>query len=174
MTADTHDILDGRALAADPRLRRALLDLNNAHAVELSLLDAARFDRLVANAFSCECVGAGRALLLAFDQAADYDGENFRWFRERYARFVYVDRVVIADSLRGRGIARGLYARLAARALDAGHDRLVCEVNVDPPNAASSAFHASLGFEPVGSARLANGKGVQYLRKFIAPERVDG
>jgi uncharacterized protein len=37
--------------------------------------------------------------MLAFDQDADYDSPNFLWFRERLARFVYADRVVVRRGL---------------------------------------------------------------------------
>ncbi len=50
-----------------------------------------------------ERIGQTEALLLAFDQAADYDSPNFLWFRERFPRFVYVDRIVVAGEARGRG-----------------------------------------------------------------------
>jgi predicted GNAT superfamily acetyltransferase len=55
----------------------------------------------------------------------------------------------------------------AARA--AGHERIVCEVNSDPPNPASEAFHKALGFAPVGEALLGNGKTVTYLALKLAP-----
>ncbi|MCE3290444.1 MAG: GCN5-related N-acetyltransferase [Caulobacter sp.] len=150
-------------LRADPGLREALLALNNAHAVELSLLDAAGLERLVAAAFAARRIGLADALLIAFDQDADYDSPNFLWFRERYGRFVYVDRVVTAAAARGRGLAGRLYRDLVEQARAAGHARIVCEVNSDPPNPASEAFHRGFGFRPVGEARLANGKTVTYL-----------
>ncbi|RYF90942.1 MAG: GNAT family N-acetyltransferase, partial [Caulobacteraceae bacterium] len=81
-------------LLADPNLGDALLRLNNDHAVELSLLDAAGLRRLVGAAFLALRAPPAEALLIAFDQDAAYDSPNFLWFRERYARFVYVDRVV--------------------------------------------------------------------------------
>jgi predicted GNAT superfamily acetyltransferase len=39
----------------------------------------------------------------------------------------------------------------------AGHDRVVCEVNVDPPNPTSRAFHLRMGFGEVGHATLPGG-----------------
>jgi predicted GNAT superfamily acetyltransferase len=150
-------------LKADPELREALLALNNAHAVELSLLDAAGLERLVAEAFVARRIGEADALLIALDQDADYDSPNFLWFRERYGRFVYVDRVVTAAAARGRGLAGRLYRDLVEQARAAGHARIVCEVNSDPPNPGSEAFHRNFGFQPVGEARLANGKTVTYL-----------
>ena len=111
-------------------------------------------------------VGAADALLLTFDQDADYDSPNFLWFRARYPTFVYVDRVVVADSARGRGLAKALYDDLFAAATSAGHERIVCEVNSDPPNPASEAFHAALGFVPVGTAEIHGGqKTVTYLER---------
>ncbi|ATC26283.1 GNAT family N-acetyltransferase [Caulobacter vibrioides] len=144
----------------------ALLALNNAHAVELSWLEPERLAHLVAQAFLARRVGVADALLLTFDQDADYDSPNFLWFRERYPTFVYVDRVVVADSARGRGLAKALYDDLFAAATAAGHARIVCEVNSDPPNPASDAFHAALGFVPVGTAEIHGGKKtVTYLER---------
>ena len=141
-------------------LRAALLALNNDHAVELSWADDAKLRNLVAMAFLAERAGFADALLIALDQDACYDNPNFRWFRSRYGRFVYVDRVVTAPEARGRGLARTLYRRLIERAIAAKHERIVCEVNVDPPNPGSQTFHQSLGFVPVGDARLPGGKTV--------------
>ncbi len=114
-------------------------------------------------------------MLIALQQDAAYRSMNFLWFRERLARFVYVDRVITASAARGRGHARGLYQALFARALAAGHERVVCEVNLTPPNPVSARLHAALGFEEIGRARLGEaslgsaGKRVQYLsRRLIA------
>ena len=113
------------------------------------------------------------ASAMAFDQDAHYDSLNFLWFRSRYARFVYVDRVVTAPEARGRGWARTLYARLIKRAIAANYERIVCEVNVDPPNPGSEALHRSLGFVPVGDARLPTGNTVVYLELKL-PSRDQG
>jgi predicted GNAT superfamily acetyltransferase len=162
------DVADGGAL------RAALVDLNNAHAVELSWLEPDGLGRLVAEAFAAMRIGDGEALLLAFDQDADYDSPNFLWFRSRFERFVYVDRIVVAARARGRGHARRLYRHLFDRAARAGHDRIVCEVNSDPPNPESDAFHAALGFVVVGTAAIHGGaKTVRYLaRDLVAEDRV--
>jgi uncharacterized protein len=144
-------------------LQSALLALNNEHALELSWADSTRFRHLVAAAFFAERVGFADAFLIAFDQDANYASPNFLWFRDRYPRFVYVDRVVTAPHARGQGLARLLYGRLTQRAMETRHVRIVCEVNSDPPNPGSAALHRSLGFSPVGEARLATGKTVTYL-----------
>ena len=97
------------------------------------------------------------------------DSPNFIWFRARYPRFVYVDRIVVAPSARGRGCARRLYDDLFEHAARAGNDRVVCEVNKTPPNPASNAFHAALGFVEVGSASVHGGsRTVRYLSHTLA------
>jgi hypothetical protein len=158
------DIAQGATLA------ERLVALNNAHAVELSWLAAPRLRELVTAAFHAIRVGEADAMLLAFDQSAAYDSPNFLWFRARMARFVYVDRVVVAAAARGQGLARLLYRDLFAHARRAGHDRVVCEVNTDPPNLPSDAFHAALGFTEIGTAKIHGGsKTVRYLIHHLSP-----
>jgi len=143
----------------------AVLALNHASESETSPLDAGGLAALTATAFHVGLRDAGRtAFLIAFDQGATYDSPNFLWFRERYPRFVYVDRIIVSASARGRGHARALYQELFAAAQIAGHALVCCEVNVAPPNPGSDAFHAALGFAEVGQADLAGaGKRVRYL-----------
>lgn len=156
------ELSNGRPLGA------ALLALNNAHAQELSWLEPERLEHLVAQAFQACRIGNLDAFLLAFDQDADYDSPNFLWFRARHARFVYVDRIVVAGSARGLGCARRLYHDLFEQAGKAGHDRVVCEVNTRPPNPVSDAFHAALGFVEVGRASIHEGrKTVRHLSRAL-------
>jgi predicted GNAT superfamily acetyltransferase len=150
--------------SAGTSLGKTLLALNNEHARELSWLEPERLQHLVGQAFLARRIGSLDAFLLAFDQGAHYDSPNFLWFRSRYPRFVYVDRIVVASSARGRGHARRLYDDLFKHALAAGHERIVCEVNSQPPNPASDAFHAALGFVEVGAAKVYDGnRTVRYL-----------
>jgi predicted GNAT superfamily acetyltransferase len=148
-----------------------LLALNNAHAKELSWLDGEKLARMIRNAFAARRIGSIDAFILAFDQDSDYDGENFAWFKSRYERFVYVDRIAVAATARGQGLARRLYEDLFAAAVDAGQRLIVCEVNAEPPNPESDAFHASFGFEHIGIATLGSGeKTVRYLRLDLTRE----
>ena len=159
--------LDPEALARTPGLRGRLLALNNRSAVETSYLEPARFAQMVAGAFAALHVPDAKALLVTFDQSADYDSPNFLWFRHRFARFVYIDRIVVDETARGRGLARKLYAQLFDLARAGGHDLVACEVNSQPPNPGSDAFHAAMGFSEAGSASLAPGKTVRYLTKAL-------
>ena len=145
-----------------------VLALNRDHETELSPLTRLRLEELVDVAFYAKALDPQAAFLLAFDQGAPYDSPNFLWFRDRVARFVYVDRITVSTDQRGRGHARTLYDDLFALALAQGHERIVCEVNSDPPNPGSDAFHAALSFREVGRAELADrGKSVRYLERTL-------
>jgi hypothetical protein len=153
-------------IACTEPLGQALLALNNAHAQELSWLEPERLEYLVGEAFLARRIGDLDAFLLTFDQSARYDSPNYLWFRNRYERFVYVDRIVVASAARGRGCARRLYHDLFDHALGAGHDRVFCEVNLSPPNPVSDAFHAALGFVEIGTAEVGN-RIVRYLSRVL-------
>src|ERR1700744_3214059 len=150
-------------------LADALLALNNEHAQELSWLTPERLSHLVRQAFFARRFAHADAFLIAFDQDAKYDSPNFLWFRERYPRFVYIDRIVVAATARGRGLAQRLYLDLFEQAARAGHEPVVCEINLSPPNPGSDAFHAALGFAEVGSAAIHGGaKTVRYLARTLS------
>ncbi|UCI05076.1 GNAT family N-acetyltransferase [Mesorhizobium sp. B1-1-8] len=150
-----------------PADEAAILVLNNEHAAELSWLEPERLSFLLGEAFYARRIGALEAFIMTFDQDADYDSPNFLWFRDRYPQFVYVDRVVVAAEARGRGHARRLYEDLFDHVRRAGQTIVTCEVNADPPNPVSDAFHAALGFTEVGDAVIHGGK--KSVRYFARP-----
>lgn len=98
--------------------------------------------------------------LLAMMPDSPYDSPNFRWFRERYRDFLYIDRVVVAEHARRGGVARRLYDA----ALDARPSALLAaEVNLEPPNPGSMAFHRRYGFTEVDRVECGNGHVVAML-----------
>nr|WP_246401606.1 GNAT family N-acetyltransferase [Jiangella mangrovi] len=102
-------------------------------------------------------------MVVAFDQDTARISQNFDWFKARYPRFAYVDRVVVAEATRGQGLARALYDDVIEAARAEGQTLLCAEVNLDPPNPASDALHTSVGFTPVGSADVVGrDKSVRY------------
>lgn len=154
-------------LPLDRGLPANLLKLNNDSAENLSSLDVERANQLLGQCFMGAHVGDD-ALLLALDQDAAYDNPNFRWFKERFDRFVYVDRVVVSEKSRGQGMGRALYGALFSRAVAKGHARVVCEINLDPPNPGSDAFHMAMGFAPIGQAYLhGRDKTVRYFARAL-------
>jgi uncharacterized protein len=147
----------------------AVLALNGANEAETSPLDAGGLRALLEQAFHVGLCEEGRAaFLIAFDQDAVYASPNFRWFQARNRRFVYIDRIIVSRDRRGLGLARSLYEELFAAATAAGHELVGCEVNLEPPNPNSDAFHLKLGFNEVGRATLhPSGKVVRYLEKAL-------
>ena len=142
------------ALTAD---HPAILALNLQSEALLSPMDAPRLVHLDAQAaYHRVAVDDGRvvAFLLAFREGADYDSPNYLWFAERYPRFLYVDRIAVADGQQGRGIGALLYRDLFAFARAQGVDTVACEFYSKPLNAASQAFHARFGFREVGTQWL--------------------
>jgi predicted GNAT superfamily acetyltransferase len=71
---DVHDLHTERAA------REALLRINNANAIETSLLSQERFDQLIGAARIATFIHPGAAFLLAFEHSDIYDGGHFQWF----------------------------------------------------------------------------------------------
>jgi predicted GNAT superfamily acetyltransferase len=132
----------------------AVLALNQESVHQLSDLNAERLRHLLAcahRALVVEDRGALVAFALAMAPGCDYDSINYRWFSERYERFLYLDRIAVDSSLRRRGIGARLYDEMehAARAFE----RMVCEVNLEPANDPSLAFHRARGYRELERLR---------------------
>ncbi len=141
------------------------LELNHAVRHWTSEMDMARLRALLGWCAAAPAVvsdGRLEGFLLGFGPGSAYDSANYRWFADRLARFAYVDRVIVAPSAQGRGLARALYEGFASQGPGGP---LVCEVNSEPPNPGSDLFHRRLGFTEMGRARLGPGKAVRYLAR---------
>jgi predicted GNAT superfamily acetyltransferase/uncharacterized protein YggU (UPF0235/DUF167 family) len=147
-----------------------LLELNLASERELSALDERRLEWILSLAHSSVVIEHGReivAFALAIAPGTPYDSENYRWFASRFEQFLYLDRIVVAESQRRRGIGTLLYDAMEARAAPLG--RMVCEVNVAPSNPASLAFHAARGYAEIGRLEHGPEKVVALLSKELHP-----
>ncbi len=146
-----------------PQDAEAILALNADSVHLLSPMDAARLAHLQQEAVWHQVVeldGKVVGFVLAFREGADYDSLNYQWFAARYPQFLYIDRIVIGEDVRGLGVGGLLYERVLAFAQETGAPLLTCEYDVDPPNPVSEKFHHGFGFEEVGRQRLPNGKSV--------------
>lgn len=145
----------------------AILALNEAFVSVLSPLDVERLARLHVQAALHRVIehdGRVEAFLLALREGADYDSPNYRWFAQRHARFLYVDRIVVAGNTQARGAGNRLYRDLHALALRDDVPLITCEFDIEPPNPASARFHARLGFREVGRQQLDGGRKTVSLR----------
>lgn len=144
------------------------LVLNNGAVPALSELTADELARLVADSQYALAVRHGDRLAgfcITFLPGADYPSPNYCWFANRYASFSYLDRIVVHESLRGRGAGAAMYDEIEQRIAGA-LPWLLCEVNVRPLNAGSLRFHHRIGFVEVGQQNTSDGdKRVSLLAK---------
>ncbi|WP_066582172.1 GNAT family N-acetyltransferase [Cellulomonas timonensis] len=153
----------------------ALAALNDAAAPAVNALGveglAAHLPRCDLALVVDDAAGRPQALILALTPGADYDSENYRWFAEHRPGSMYVDRIVVAPSAHGHGIGRALHDAVVERARALGLDEVTCEVNLDPPNPQSLAFHRRLGFAQIGEQSTHGGavRVAMLMRAVAAP-----
>ena len=147
-----------------------MLELNLASERELSPLEEQRLEwilSLAQSAVVAERGGEIAGFALAIPPGTAYDSENYRWFAARFERFLYLDRIVVAASQRRHGIGTRLYDAMETAAV--GFERMVCEVNVVPPNPASLAFHVARGYAEIDRLEHGSEKVVALLGKELRP-----
>ncbi|MEO6926596.1 MAG: GNAT family N-acetyltransferase, partial [Rhodanobacter sp.] len=90
----------------------AVLALNNAAGRSILALTAAQLRYFHAHAEYfrvAEIDGHLAGFLIALREGGSYPSTNYRWFAERYPKFVYIDRIVIANAYRRHGLGRVFY-----------------------------------------------------------------
>ena len=97
------------------------------------------------------------AFLLSMGTGQAYDSENYQYFEKEGFRHQYVDRIVVSPTAKGTGVGRALYQSVIERARERGLNEVTCEVNTEPPNPGSLAFHERLGFRQVGEQSVGEG-----------------
>lgn len=138
----------------------AILQLNDAVVQQTSPMDlhGLRFLHSLACFHQVAMIGGQVAgFLLAMREGAVYQSDNYLWFQSRYPRFVYIDRVVVADEFAGQRVGSNLYQALLEFAVASDISVVACEFNLQPPNPVSQAFHARFGFREVGRQRVSGG-----------------
>ena len=140
---------------------RRILELNDAASPAVPVTAPADMERLLGlSSLAIAAVGEDEGVhgfLIAVDPGSAYDSENYRFFEQRGTPHVYVDRIVVDGAARGSGIGRMLYAAVFERARTTGRAEVTCEVNLEPPNPESLAFHARLGFAKVAEQSTKGG-----------------
>ncbi len=107
------------------------------------------------------------AFLLVLGPDCDYNSVNYQWFDQHYDNFAYIDRIVVRDGSRGRGLGTLLYENLFAWAISQQIGNIVCEYNVEPLNEASRNFHNALGFQEVSLEKIGRAKQVSMQLRVL-------
>ena len=118
----------------------SMLQLNAEFEHALSPAAAARMEYLYGCADYRRVLEADATVigfLLAIRDGNAYDGDNYKWFANRYETFLYVDRIAVSGEYQRQRLGQRLYSDLFVSARRMGVSHVTCEVNVDPPNAVS-------------------------------------
>ncbi|MCU1437899.1 MAG: family N-acetyltransferase [Naasia sp.] len=151
-----------------------LVDLNNAAYPAVPVLDGDEMRALLGISGLALAAVDGAAVvgfLLAVDPGADYASENYAYFSSRAVESLYIDRVVVGAEARGRGVGRALYEATFAKAAADGRAEVTCEVNLQPPNPESLAFHERMGFRRLGEQATKGGSITVALLAAPVPAR---
>ncbi|HEY1136528.1 MAG TPA: GNAT family N-acetyltransferase [Xanthomonadaceae bacterium] len=139
----------------------SVLALNNAAGPTILPFDQARLRHFFESAEYfrvAERDGTLAGFMIGVGSQDGHDSSNFRWFAERYERFFYIDRIVVASRRRGGGVGRAFYADAQSYA-ELRYPLLACEVFLDTANDPSLPdpallFHGSFGFREVGQQMM--------------------
>lgn len=139
-----------------------VLALNEAEVPHVNSIDEATLAALLAwseRALVAEQDGQIAGFALTIGPDAPYGSLNYAWFAEHHPGVQYLDRVVVAPEFRRTGVASALYARIEERR------PVGLEVNIEPRNEISLAFHAARDFAEVGRLEHPDGHVVALLLK---------
>lgn len=130
----------------------ALVAINDGAYPAVPITPAAELSELIASSTLTLVVDDGEpaGFVVALGPGLGYTSENYTWFSARSQRFLYVDRIVLAPHAQGKGVGPRLYDAVDDVARGQGATEVFCEVNLQPPNPGSLAFHARIGFTEVG------------------------
>lgn len=136
-----------------PADHAAVLRRNEADVELLAPLDQARLDQLLGWSETAAVIlheGRDVGFVLTIRSGTAYDSPNYRWFSDRHEHFGYLDRVVVDPTVRRAGLGTRVYDALEALAAENGAEVFCLEVNIEPPNEPSLAFHRRRGYVEVG------------------------
>jgi len=143
-----------------------VLTLNEQSVQQLSPLSSdelAGYLAMATTAMVSEADGQIAGFALAFEPGTTYGSTNYRWHAARFDDFLYLDRIAVSADFRRRGIASQLYDEMERLATPRG--RMVCEVNSNPPNVESLAFHSRRGYRELGHLVQADGHETVMMEK---------
>ena len=131
--------------------QEALLALNNASTPAVNPLTLEELKNILSLAEKCwveEIDSELAAALIIIGPEQTYLSDNYTWLETQFSNYCYVDRIMVDENHKRKGLANNLYQELERHAERTGAHILLCEVNLEPPNPQSIAFHTRLDWEP--------------------------
>lgn len=104
------------------------------------------------------CLG----FVICLRENTNYQSINYKFFQKRHNKFLYIDRIAIANKYQSSGIGSNLYNKLLS--IKEKLNMPICaEVNIDPPNKLSINFHRKHGFSEITECTIKEGYSVVYM-----------
>ena len=94
--------------------------------------------------------------VITLPTGATYDSSRYEWFEDRLDEYVYLDRIVVAETHRRRGVASRLY--------DAVESDLPVALEVYDSNEPSLEFHRRRGYQKVGELKHAGKRNLMLVK----------
>lgn len=95
--------------------------------------------------------------VITLPPGAEYESSRYEWFEDRLDEYVYLDRIVVSDDHRRKGIASRLYEEIEGD--------VPVALEVYETNDVSLAFHATRGFETIGEMEHAGKTNLMMVRE---------
>ena len=104
------------------------------------------------------------AFLVCFREDSPYQSKNYKFFKKRFKRFFYIDRIGVVEGSKYQGLGTFIYNKIDAICLK--NELPICaEVNIVPLNKESIKFHEKMGFKKVSEAYSNSKYAVRYYEK---------
>ena len=154
----------------DPQSLKATYTLNQTNAPEVGFLSSLDYlKELLEKSYVNFCVKNDNeiiGLMICFREGSDYSSKNYKFFKDNERNFLYIDRIVIKEEYRRKGIANYLYSSIEEIASELGSP-LCCEVNTFPENKPSLEFHKKFGFVSIGKNDFMENSVVYFKKSAI-------
>lgn len=137
----------------------AIVDLNQAALEGVGPLDyesAALLVKQSDQALVLDDGGRVGGFVITLPTGATYESSRYEWFEDRLEEFVYLDRIVVAETHRRQGVASRLY--------DAVEAELPVALEVYDTNEPSLEFHRRRGYRKVGELKHAGKRNLMLLK----------
>ena len=104
------------------------------------------------------------AFAVCFREDSQYKSMNYKFFKKRFKRFFYVDRIGVVKGFKNKGLGTLIYSKIDDICLKKNLP-ICAEVNIVPINKESIKFHEKMGFSKVTEAYSNPKYGVRYYEK---------